>query len=690
MKKISTLICMLLLTFVAKAQTTIGLTQPIDEVNKTYADMVWTGMDNVSIEQKYGSAISYFPSKGATPTLNGTQLAKSGNGENWRKSVKTYDNQWIGYEISVAEGYALNLSKVEARIVICDDTYNWYVQILDANETELYKSSELETKKGTTASLAEALSLKKLSGKVYVRLYVKQGGSTKYFIADKLTVDATLEVDARPTHDITTSVAEGDGSVSPEGVTAYIEGEDAVLTANPAVGYKFVKWIVDGVESTTNPYTISNITTAHSAVAYFEALPILTFAKPEDVICVNRMFLSKVNTYDAGETYTLPNNYMYYKEGYTLVGWSDGTNEYACGEEYVVNGDATITPVFRKNNVSLEGRTSATTITYDFATKTNGGRIINIEGNADYIITRATVDGEDIDVALYVDCNTGAGFDGVKGKVNNTSGDNRAQVNKGSVFYVPVVKGTVIKYTITNGTAAVDGVTFDGANATSAENKVITYEYTGEEAKTIKVIDQGKAYYPSGIAVTYPKPSYNISINTTVGYGTLYYEKELAIPADTKAYTGELVGNSLVLTELTDVIPAKTAVIVSGNGGLFEVSNTGATFDGTNDLKGTASDLAVSEVAGGTVCVLGYENSTAAFYKYSGATLAANKAYLVVPESASAKGVNIVFDTPTAVDGVEVVDTDSSSKAAYNFAGQQVNANAKGLVIVGGKKFFNK
>lgn len=191
------------------------------------------------------------------------------------------------------------------------------------------------------------------------------------------------------------------------------------------------------------------------------------------------------------------------------------------------------------------------------------------------------------------------------------------------------------------------------------------------------------------ISVTYAVPVL-ADVNTTVGYGTLYYEKELAIPADTKAYTGELVGNSLVLTELTDVIPAKTAVIVSGNGGLFEVSNTGATFDGTNDLKGTASDLAVSEVAGGTVCVLGYENSTAAFYKYSGATLAANKAYLVVPESASAKGVNIVFDTPTAVDGVEVVDTDSSSKAAYNFAGQQVNANAKGLVIVGGKKFFNK
>lgn len=193
------------------------------------------------------------------------------------------------------------------------------------------------------------------------------------------------------------------------------------------------------------------------------------------------------------------------------------------------------------------------------------------------------------------------------------------------------------------------------------------------------------------ITVTYKVPEY-ITINQTAGYGTMYYEKELKVPADTKAYTAALNGNTLTLTELADgIIPAKTAVLVSGNGGVFTYSNTGATFTGKNDLKGTATDIATSSVEGGTVCTLGYIDGQTGFYKYTGETLNANKAYLVVPEAAaaSAKGINIVIGNPTGVTEVKTAEN-AADAPIYNIAGQKVTKNAKGIVIINGKAYINK
>ncbi|MCI7045718.1 MAG: hypothetical protein MR968_05540, partial [Prevotella sp.] len=40
--------------------------------------------------------------------------------------------------------------------------------------------------------------------------------------------------------------------------------------------------------------------------------------------------------------------------------------------------------------------------------------------------------------------------------------------------------------------------------------------------------------------------------------------------------------------------------------------------------------------------------------------------------------------------GITEVNANNDTKAAYNLAGQRVMPNAKGLVIINGKKYFNK
>ena len=61
----------------------------------------------------------------------------------------------------------------------------------------------------------------------------------------------------------------------------------------------------------------------------------------------------------------------------------------------------------------------------------------------------------------------------------------------------------------------------------------------------------------------------------------------------------------------------------------------------------------------------------------------------------NAAGTNIfitklVITSPNA-DGIANVETVAAkSGAAYNLAGQRVNANAKGIVIMGGKKIYGE
>lgn len=500
MKKIL-LSLMAMLCTVGTWAATIGMTQDIHTDTKTIDNLVIAGTDNVTMSTAmvFGSKINSYIGTAKTPSLNGEVYTSTNI---WRKSNNGYHaDQWLGFEATVAQGYKMSITGLAGRLIVCDDTYNWKIQVLNASGTVVYTSAEQTTKKATSADFSTTLSgddlaaCAGLTGKVTVRIYLTQGGSTKYFTCDHLTANVTVESDSRSSYAITVTKTPDNGGSVTESFEC-TEGENAVLTATPATGYKFVKWTVDGNEVTTNPYTIQNVTAAHSAEATFEALKKATFDKGEGEGIVPAAAYGS-----AGDAIAMPKaqSQLLYKEGATLTGFNDGTKTYGLNESLTINEDVTLTAVFAENTVALGD--AETTVNWTFETK-NGAPAMAFENNIGYYAKKVTINNTALDVIMKINTVQDAGIQGSRGKCNTTSADNRAQVNKGTVFTIPAMKGMVITYTGTNGTPKTTSVTFGGENGTVDGTKV-SYTYNGED-ETIDIIDQGDNLYPSGLSVVYP------------------------------------------------------------------------------------------------------------------------------------------------------------------------------------------
>ena len=598
----------------------------------------------------------------------------------------SYDNQYLGYTLSIANGYSLSISKVDARILVADDTYNWYVEILDATNKQLYKSKEKTTKKASTQSLSETVTLTGITGTAKVRLYVKQGGSTKYFVADKLTVQAQVTVDERTSYTVTTSCnPENGGTVTPSGETSFVEGSDVALTAQSNTGYKFINWTIDGTEYSDNPYTISSISANHTAVANFEALPKISFAKGSDAEIIGD--LPATDYVEKGQSYTLPVAYHLTKGGHTLTAWNDGTKDYAVGEQINITGDITLTPVFTANTVAF-GDADAT-VNWPLS-QNNGAPSIKCEKAKMYYVQRATINGTAIDAVMHIDASSG--------KFDNSSDVTRAQVNSGTVFTIPACTGMVVTITCT-GTPATDAFSFNGNNADAVDTKAktITYTYTGT-VSTLTIMDMGKNQYPSMLSVKYPAPkSYTLAAKAGY-YHSLYLDYNAVIPEGVTAYTGTLNSEetTINLTKIDgNIIPANTGVVVKADAAgdkVFEETSETATVD-AGSLKGVLAETVATELAqeSKVVLTLGINSEgTFGFRKPAGGKIGANKIYLLVSEAAAAKGISMSFDDETT--GISEVNTENADNnaATYDLTGRRVNAGAKGLLIRNGKKFIVK
>ncbi len=156
-------------------------------------------------------------------------------------------------------------------------------------------------------------------------------------------------------------------------------------------------------------------------------------------------------TWTEGDTYTVPANYTLYKEGYTLTGWTDGTNTLKAGETYTPSADVTLTPVFTQNTKNLSDRTSEVTVKWDFQ-RQNGAPTVGYQNVTGIWVTQATVEGETIDVKFDFDTNNG-------GKIANANWTDWCQMNGGTKLTVPSAKGAVVSmealYAIT--TTTIDG-----------------------------------------------------------------------------------------------------------------------------------------------------------------------------------------------------------------------------------------
>lgn len=153
------------------------------------------------------------------------------------------------------------------------------------------------------------------------------------------------------------------------------------------------------------------------------------------------------------------------------------------------------------------------------------------------------------------------------------------------------------------------------------------------------------------------------------------------------------------------VVPANTGVMVSANaGGNYTVNvSTGGTsvLSGANLLHPSSEDMTGDNL----FYRLTMHNGTQIGFWWGaegGAAfnLAENKAYLAIPIQTAlqfgynpggngAKMVGLWIDgNTTGIDAIK--DVNETNGVAYNLAGQRVNANAKGIVIINGKKVLKK
>ena len=181
------------------AYTTVGYTEAISGSTTLQARALSNGgLSHLSISDPiFGSKISDYAGTSKTVYDNGTTYSST---DSWRKTIEdSYDNQYVGYTLTVEAGYCLNISSVTAKILVADDTYNWYVVIENPDGTTVKTFEEKTTTKDKTAELADNVSsnasLSGLTGTVTVKLYVKQGGSTKYFSINYLQLGVSVVED---------------------------------------------------------------------------------------------------------------------------------------------------------------------------------------------------------------------------------------------------------------------------------------------------------------------------------------------------------------------------------------------------------------------------------------------------------------------------------------------------------------
>ena len=165
-------------------------------------------------------------------------------------------------------------------------------------------------------------------------------------------------------------------------------------------------------------------------------------------------------------------------------------------------------------------------------------------------------------------------------------------------------------------------------------------------------------------------------------------------PSGLSAYkvTGH-TGNTIDKTEVS-LAPSNTPLLLNGAASTtysIPVATSCSTVSENKLVAGTGAEVSAEE--GKTKYVLGVNGSDQAeFQKIGGtdATVAKGKAYLQFDEVISLVKAFMIDGTATGVEAPVAAEAAVEDGVYYNLNGQQVTKDYKGIVIVNGKKFYNK
>lgn len=188
----------------------------------------------------------------------------------------------------------------------------------------------------------------------------------------------------------------------------------------------------------------------------------------------------------------------------------------------------------------------------------------------------------------------------------------------------------------------------------------------------------------------------DVTVGST-GFATIGFPYATTIPENVTAYaiTG-LNGSTLTTTKITagSTVAANTGLMISAAPGTYTFA---ARPDGTeyasNILVATGTETPTFSTAG-EIYFLTITDATnkKVGWKLNNAGRTLKKYSAYIPATSVPSGLSVLtftLDDATAIDGV-TEQSEVTLTPAYNIAGQRVNANAKGMVIINGQKVVNE
>lgn len=487
------------------------------------------------------------------------------------------------------------------------------------------------------------------------------------------------------------------------------KGTKLTLSNSPATGYKFEKYVIDYTKDNGEPGQ-SNITTSSYTMPASDitVTPVFSKLATYTITLNNRGNVTTIdnviensNLYDALDGQEPSDEF----DGYSFGGWSKVQKPSADNFVYssdLVTGDITLYAIYYKS----EGTLSTSEVT-SLSNLIEGLYILGSEKTANTLMYMPNTESSGSNPALKA-------LD-----LNEVSVDmvwNLTSTGTANEYYIRPFGNDEIGLGTTTDTGKNIRISksYKDTKWTISESESVNWQFMSDATDAMYLAvyeDNAWRNYKNNTTnqngkfhiykVVLPKESYSLGISeytrtvTEGNFGTICLPYDGTVEGATlysiagKEMDGEAVKN-LVLEEEGDELKGGKPYVFKATASELKVSYTSDEYTDAGSYQGLHGtyDAIDALLADGTVYVISQNkfwcvNSTV--------SCAANRAYIVLDEVKDASAANnLIIGNGNLADGINAVVVAPADSKMYNLNGQAVGADYKGVVIMNGKKMFNK